>query len=479
MDSKKINSKKSGIFLQTFEAVLYVLIVHFSYLFIMYVDIQNKYYDYNIEAYQSVWYIVTLLTLGVFLFNRMYQTFKLSKTENTLIIITSTAMIALGITIIAFFFRSFAIPRSVILLGFFIQTFLFVLVKYSFIFVYNKTKRIKRVVLFCDFSHYESTIEEIFGAKNAYERVEFVCTKKFEDFDINKLDGIDKIYISNTYNSKLLDEYLHEIVLKGIQICIIPSSYDLAITNSKFYLSSDLPLLRIDQIGLSLEHRILKRAIDIIFSVVGLIVTAPIFVVTYIAIYLDGKNVIYKQKRVTFNNKVFTIYKFRTMINDAEKSTGAVWAVENDPRITKLGLFLRKYWIDELPQLFNVLKGDMTFVGPRPERPELIEKFANDYPDFKMRTLVKCGLTGYAQVMARYDTRPEHKLKFDLFYILNASIIFDINIIIMTLRKMVLRFVNQEKSYKDYIQILENWNVSDIVDMDGIVYFNYFGSEDN
>ncbi len=167
------------------------------------------------------------------------------------------------------------------------------------------------------------------------------------------------------------------------------------------------------------------------------------------------------------------MYKFRTMIIDAEKETGAVWSTLDDPRITKLGSFLRKFWLDELPQFFNVLKGDMSFVGPRPERPELVVEFIKKYPDFKYRTMTKCGLTGYAQVMARYETTPENKLKFDLFYILNANLILDFNIIILTIRKIFLRLVNHEYSFRLYDEIIESWDISEIKNEDDKVYFFY------
>lgn len=473
MNNEKTKTKSSGAFWKCIEALVYLAIVNFSYLIVFYVDVTEKYTSSNVDAYKSIWYILTIIALGILMFNRMFHTLKLSKTENVLIIVSSTIMIAFTIVILAFVYRSFAIPRSVILLGFFIQTFLFIAIKFLIKYIYNKRKRKKNVAIFCSKEDIESIIENLFGGKNIDEKIEFVSTKSFYEVDSNLLNGLDKIYFSNTYKSRLLDEHLHNIVLKGIQICIVPSSYDLAITNASFYLTSDVPLLRIDQIGFSVEHRIIKRAIDILFSLIGLILTMPIIIVVYIAIYLDGKNVIYKQKRVTYNNKVFTVYKFRTMIINAEKDTGAVWASDNDPRITKLGMFLRKYWLDELPQLFNVLKGDMSIVGPRPERPELIEEFVENYPDFKLRTLVKCGITGYAQVMAKYDTTPQNKLKFDLFYILNASLFFDINIMVMTARKMLLRFFHHEKPYKKYGEIIKLMNIKNINDEDGIIYITY------
>ena len=148
----------------------------------------------------------------------------------------------------------------------------------------------------------------------------------------------------------------------------------------------------------------------------------------------DGGDVLFKQNRLTKDGRVFKIYKFRSMIMNAEKNTGAILAREGDSRITPVGRFIRKCRIDELPQLFNILKGDMTFVGPRPERPELFDEIVKDIPEFKYRLTVKAGLTGYAQIYGKYNTSMRDKLLMDIYYIENYSLISDIKLIIMTLK---------------------------------------------
>ncbi len=177
----------------------------------------------------------------------------------------------------------------------------------------------------------------------------------------------------------------------------------------------------------------LKRAFDIVLSSFGLILSSPLWLIISLAIILeDGFPVFYSQKRVGKNGKIFKVLKFRSMIKDAEKYTGAVWASENDPRVTKVGRILRATAMDELPQLLNILKGDMSFVGPRPERPELVEKFVKEFPDFKKRFAVKPGLTGLAQVYGQYDTPPQHKLKYDLLYIKKQSFWLDLKLIFLS-----------------------------------------------
>ena len=182
----------------------------------------------------------------------------------------------------------------------------------------------------------------------------------------------------------------------------------------------------------------MKRLLDLIFVFIGVILFSPILIPMIIIIGIciiieDGFPVLYSQKRLGFENKQFDLYKFRSMIKDAEKNTGPVWADKNnDPRLTKIGKFIRKYALDEIPQLFNILKGDISLVGPRPERPELFHKFSKSLSNFKKRLLVPQGLTGLAQLIGQYDTSPKNKTRYDLIYIKNKSIFLDIKIIILS-----------------------------------------------
>lgn len=181
-------------------------------------------------------------------------------------------------------------------------------------------------------------------------------------------------------------------------------------------------------------YEILKRILDIISSLLGLIVAIPIILVIAIIIKVeDNGPVFYSQQRLGKDEKNFFVYKLRSMRVDAEKYGGAQWAQKDDPRITKIGKFIRKTRIDEIPQLFNILKGDMSLIGPRPERPELTYKFNKEIPGFIDRLVIKPGLTGLAQVNGGYDISPEEKLKWDIIYIKNRNIFLDISIIFKTI----------------------------------------------
>ena len=186
-------------------------------------------------------------------------------------------------------------------------------------------------------------------------------------------------------------------------------------------------------------YETIKSSTEFIFSLLLLIIVVPICILACIAIYVELRvNPIYTQKRVGLNGRVFKIYKLRSMYIDAEKD-GPKWASENDERITKVGRIIRKTRIDELPQLVNILKRDMSFIGPRPERQELIKEFIKYIPDFNDRLLVKPGITGWAQVNGGYSLTPKEKLEFDKYYIQNRGFKLDLLILIKTINVIFTR----------------------------------------
>lgn len=236
----------------------------------------------------------------------------------------------------------------------------------------------------------------------------------------------------------LRNDYLKFCYENSIRSYIAPKISDIIIRGADDIRLFDTPLLLSRNYGLDFEQRLFKRIFDIVFSAVCLILLSPFMLAAAAAVKAyDGGTVFYKQKRLTIGGKIFNIYKFRSMITDAEKVGGAQLASDNDPRITPVGRFLRKIRMDELPQLLNILKGDMSVVGPRPERPELSELYKKEMPEFEFRLKVKAGLTGYAQVTGVYDTSPYDKLKMDLMYIENYSFRMDLQIILMTIKTML------------------------------------------
>ncbi len=231
----------------------------------------------------------------------------------------------------------------------------------------------------------------------------------------------------------MLIKYCYE---RSIRIYVAPEITDILLRGADKLHSFDTPFLLLRNYGISFEQRVLKRIMDILISGVLLILALPVMLVTALAIRIEDHGpALFKQERVTVNGKKFFIYKFRSMIVDAEKN-GAQFSSKNDSRITKVGKFIRATRLDELPQLLNILKGDMSIVGPRPERQQYIEEFCRETPEFIYRLKVKAGLTGYAQIYGKYNTTPLDKLKLDLMYIETYSVFMDIRLIFLTLKIM-------------------------------------------
>lgn len=257
------------------------------------------------------------------------------------------------------------------------------------------------------------------------------------DLGIKKLKEMmvdyDAVIISDI-PAELRNDILKFCYAKGIRTYLTPKISDIVTGGAESISLFDTPLKLVKGLGISFGNRVIKRICDIVLSLIALIILSPLLIFICIAIKVeDGGPIFYKQKRVTYCGKIFDILKFRSMVVDAEKD-GVKEAVDNDPRITKIGKFIRACRADELPQLFNIIKGEMSIVGPRPERVEHVEKYKKLVPEFVYREKVKGGLTGYAQVIGKYNTTALDKLKLDLLYIENYSLLLDFRIIIMTIR---------------------------------------------
>ncbi|RME70198.1 MAG: undecaprenyl-phosphate glucose phosphotransferase [Planctomycetota bacterium] len=223
--------------------------------------------------------------------------------------------------------------------------------------------------------------------------------------------------------------------LSHAAVTVVPDLVELMTVGATTHNFDGLPLVHLRQAALSGYAMAAKRAFDLVVGTIALLVAAPVMLAIAVAIRLtDGPPVLYRQERVGLDGRRFTMFKFRTMRRDAEARTGAVWAQPGDPRVTRLGRWLRRLSLDELPQLFNVLRGDMSLVGPRPERPELIEEFKRHVPKYMLRHAVKAGMTGWAQVHGwRGDTSLERRIEHDIFYIEHWSIGLDLRILALTL----------------------------------------------
>jgi exopolysaccharide biosynthesis polyprenyl glycosylphosphotransferase len=221
---------------------------------------------------------------------------------------------------------------------------------------------------------------------------------------------------------------------------VVPQLFELSIVGAGTQQIDDMLVISIKPPLLSISQQIYKRMFDVIVSTMVIIVASPFLLVLFLLIPLTSKGpALYKQERIGLNGNPYWIYKFRSMIQDAEKGTGPVLATDRDPRITLIGRFIRAVRLDELPQLLNVLKGEMSLVGPRPEREYFINQFKQKIPDYSYRLTVKPGITGLAQVVANYTTPVNDKLRFDLLYVRNYSFWLDLKILLQTIRVVLQR----------------------------------------
>ena len=289
-----------------------------------------------------------------------------------------------------------------------------------------------------DYSDYH-LLEKMNAREDKYIISQIINYKEGMEKLIPQIDQYDGIIVGDmpSHERNLIIKYCYA---KQIRTYSVPKISDILLRSSVDLNLFDSPLLLSRNTGLAIEQMFCKRLMDVVFSLLGLVISAPFFLLIAISIKLTDRGpVFYKQTRLTKDGKTFEIYKFRTMIQNAEKYSGAVLASEHDPRILLVGRLLRATRLDELPQIFNILKGEMSIVGPRPERPELAAEIEKEIPEISYRLKVKAGLTGYAQVYGKYNTTSYDKLKLDLTYIRNYSIFLDLKLIFMTPKIMLLK----------------------------------------
>lgn len=282
-------------------------------------------------------------------------------------------------------------------------------------------------------------IREIESFKGRFDVVKYV--RQPENMDqLKKQIGDCSVVFALGLPSALLSDIAKYCILANKQAYIDPQIGDVVLAGAEHMHMFSVPVIRVRSAYLTPEYVVLKRLIDVVASLAGIVVTSPVMLITALAIKLyDGGPVFYKQVRLTKGGRKFNILKFRSMSTNAEQDGVARLAAQNDDRITPVGKLIRACRIDELPQLFNILLGDMTIVGPRPERPEIAAQYEKEMPEFRCRLQVKAGLTGLAQIFGRYNTEPYDKLRMDLMYINNMSIVEDLRLMFATVKILFMK----------------------------------------
>lgn len=339
---------------------------------------------------------------------------------------------------VTFFFRGFGYPRGVVVISSVIQIILLSLWK-SIIW---KVKRIlygKKDVIIIGGTNVEHVAKKVIMKQSDLYRIKYICDSSY--INVTKLiNEVEIVILCDDISSEFKDYILDKCLVEQKSLLIVPTMSDLALFGSKLNTIDDLPLLKAKPLCLTAEEKAIKRILDVILALIGVIISSPFMIIVAFAIKIsDRGNVFYTQERVTEAGKTFNLIKFRSMKMNAEKLSGPVLATDKDPRITKIGRLIRATRLDELPQLLNILKGDMSIVGPRPERPFYVDKFEKEIPDYKYRTTVKAGLTGLAQVLGKYNTTAEDKVRYDIIYIKNYSILLDIKLILQTVKIIFMK----------------------------------------
>ena len=383
------------------------------------------------------WVVIAFFTVTYVLFTRIYEAFSISVSRITdmiysqfLSFLFADAFLFMIIWLLNKIFPS-VVPMLIVVAEQIVISVLWSLLSHIWYFRTHEPK--SSIVVYDEREGLADLISE-YGLEKKF-RVTRVIDIRECVYDLSVLDKSEVVFLSDIHSHER--NYILKYCVKHDKtLYVIPRLGDIVMSGARRIHLFHLPMLRTGKMDVKPEYAILKRVGDILFSIAALLIASPVMLATVIAIKLyDGGSVIYRQTRLTRGGRPFELYKFRSMVENAESdgiarlSTG-----KDDERVTPVGKLIRKLRIDELPQLVNVLKGDMTLVGPRPERPEIFRMYEEEVPDFSMRLQVKAGMTGYAQVYGKYNTTPYHKLQMDLMYISNANIFEDLRILIATVK---------------------------------------------
>lgn len=416
-----------------------VLMMAFPFIYAWYTFYADKLYVHFYN--RGHWLVIGLYVLLYIVIGRTYEAFKMSYTSIGEIVY-SQVLTLFEVNVIMYVVAWLLIrhlPNPLPVLGVFILQIMFSIIWCHWAqWWYYRTFKASKTVIVWDYREGISELIEQYHLNKKFEIVDTVsaevCLK-----DLSVLDAADTIFVVgvHSHDRNIIMKYC---LYNSIKAYLIPRIGDMILSSAKRDHLFHLPLLRVERAKPYYEYLFIKRISDIVLSLIAAIILSPVMLVTATCIKLEDRGpVIYKQWRLTKDGKKFDIYKFRSMRTDAEKDGVARLSTgDNDDRITKTGRIIRKFRIDELPQLFNIIKGDLSIVGPRAERPEIAEEYEKTLPEFALRLQVKAGLTGYAQVYGKYNTTPYDKLLMDLMYIANASIFEDLAIIFATVKVLFL-----------------------------------------
>ena len=405
------------------------------YLFVTTVILVRGSLISNFDLYQGMLPVQVILTGLLFNINGLYTIERKRFAEILLSVAVSMVQMLVLMMALTFFVREFALSRGVLLWCAGVDFVLLAIWRHLFWRYIRARQEIRGVMLIGSEEECQHVYHRMKQQPQLAMELRSVCTDLAGSDWQSAAEQVDVLIICPDIRLKDKAKIVHYCNLHEKQALLIPNAYEVFCSGMTLDKIDDVPVFRPQRLRLTLEQRSLKRILDIVVALLGFLAALPFMLLTAIAIKIfDPGPVFYSQERSGRYGKPFKVYKFRTMRVDAEKLSGPMLAQENDPRITRLGAFLRAVRLDELPQIWNVLVGDMSIVGPRPERPFFVEQFKQEIPEYVYRMNVKPGITGLAQVYGKYNTTAYDKLIYDLVYIQNAGIRMDLTIIIQTVR---------------------------------------------
>lgn len=412
-----------------------VLFYHLSILLSFYVRYQGNIPMYNYQAYeQANIYIFVLFILLNLLFG-VYILYNKSITDFLYLTVIIQIITTISIMAVTFFGRWFTFPRTVMFISFIISTIILFAWRVIVYKIYERFSGSKIVMVVGHEKNIKNAIFNIGQAKSKRHIVKYAVVSNYYSNIQKNLDKVDIVYLTSDINKDEQSKTYNLLVSEKKRLFLTTSFENLLLVNPNIMSIEDESIIEVSNFEISQEDNLIKRMVDVIFSLFLIVLTSPIMLVTAMLVKVTSEGpVFYKQVRITKDGKEFNVLKFRSMSATAEKDSGPVLSTSNDARVTTIGKYLRSLRIDELPQLFNVLKGDMSVVGPRPERPFFVEQFQKENPHYYLRHNVRAGITGYAQVYGKYASDFNSKLNFDLLYIKKYSLLLDIKIMLQTIK---------------------------------------------
>ena len=424
-------TKAPKIFIMVIDLVLFIgsLLLSFRLRYGEVIPIRNLEAFKGSIIYVSIGFIIVSILFGTYiLYNKSVSDF-------LFITIIGQFVVSLYIMALTFAGRWLAFPRSVILINFFIGAVVLFVWRAVVFKTYQRVSGSKRVMIVGMEKEVFAAVDNFSNTKSIRHIVTHVVLSDYYENVRENLSEIDVVYLaSQIEESEKLRIY--DLLMRQDKKFFLNTSFEnLVMVDPNMMNIEDESIIEVSPFRIDAEDAIIKRLIDIIFALALIIVTSPIMAVAAILVKRSSEGpVMYKQTRITKNGEEFEILKFRSMGVTAEQESGPVLATSNDVRVTPVGKYLRALRIDELPQLFNVLKGDMSIVGPRPERPYFVDQFEQLNPHYYLRHNVRAGITGYAQVYGKYASDFNSKLNFDLIYIKKYSLILDLKIMLQMVK---------------------------------------------